>query len=103
MFSGGTERVTSQKYRGGSVSAICGGLELDLKEARLGDDQVTLEMTVLCGGMEIKIPRDRMVHMQPRVILGGTELQRSQPKNEDASGELIITGTVICGGIEIKD
>ena len=103
VFSGGRERVTSQEYRGGAISAICGGLELDLREARLGDSQVTLEVTVVCGGMEIMVPKDWMVHMQPSVVLGGAELQRRQPKIEDASGELIITGTVICGGIEVKD
>ena len=103
VFSGGRERVTSQEYRGGSVSAICGGLELDLREARLGDKQVTLDVRVVCGGMEIRVLKDWMVHMQPSVVLGGAELQRRQPKVEDASGELIITGTVICGSIEVKN
>ena len=103
VFSGGHERVTSQEYRGGSVSAICGGLELDLREARLGDQQVTLEVKVVCGGIEIKVPKDWMVHLQPSVMLGGAELQRRQPKIEDASGELIITGSIICGGIEVKN
>ena len=103
VFSGGRERVTSQEYRGGTVSAICGGLELDLREARLGDNQVTLAVTVVCGGMEIKVPKDWMVHLQPSVVLGSAELQRRQPKIEDASGELIISGTVICGGIEVKN
>ena len=103
VFSGGRERVTTQEYRGGSVSAICGGLELDLREAKLGAAQVTLDVTVVCGGMEIKVPKDWMVHLQPSVVLGGAELQRRQPKMEDASGELIITGTVICGGIEVKN
>ena len=103
VFSGGRERVTSQEYRGGAVSAICDGLELDLREARLGADQVTLDVRVVCGGMEIRVPKDWMVHMQPSVVLGGAELQRRQPKAEDASGELIITGTVICGGIEVKN
>ncbi len=103
VFSGGRERVTSQEYRGGSVSAICGGLELDLREAKLGNSQVTLNVTVVCGGMEIKVPKDWMVHLQPSVVLGSAELQRRQPKMEDASGEFIITGTVICGGVEVKN
>jgi len=37
------------------------------------------------------------------VALGSAELQRRQPKMEDASGEFIITGTVICGGVEVKN
>ena len=103
VFSGGRERVTSQEYRGGSVSAICGGLELDLREAKLGAAQVTLDVKVVCGGMEIMVPKDWMVHLQPSVVLGGAELQRRQPKMEDASGELVITGRIVCGGIEVKD
>ena len=104
MFSAEEGRgLPTQEYRGGSVSAICGGLELDLREAKLGAAQVTLDVTVVCGGMEIKVPKDWMVHLQPSVVLGGAELQRRQPKMEDASGELIITGTVICGGIEVKN
>ena len=74
-----------------------------MQEAKLGADQVTLDVRVVCGGMEIRVPKDWMVHMQPSVVLGCAELQRRQPKIKDASGELIITGTVICGGIEVKN
>ena len=103
VFSGGREQVTSQEYRGGTVSAICGGLELDLRAAKLAENQVTLQVMVICGGMEIMVPKDWIVHLQPSVVLGGAESERRQPRVEDAGGELIITGTVICGGIEVKD
>ena len=49
------------------------------------------------------VPKVWMVNMQPSVGLGCAELQRRQPKIKDASGELIITGTVICGGVEVKN
>ncbi len=103
FFSGGKERVTSKEYRGGSVSAVCGGLELDLREAQLAERQAVLDVTVFCGGLELLVPPDWVVSMQPSVFLGGTESRRKQPLNQEASGELIITGSVFCGGIEVKD
>ncbi len=103
IFGGGKERVTSQNFQGGQISAIFGGMELDLSDAVLGSEEVVIEAMVVCGGIELKVPKDWLVNIQTTTLFGGTENNRSQPSAADAKGELTITGTVVCGGIEVKD
>ena len=103
IFGGGKEKVTSQNFQGGQISAIFGGMELDLREAVLGDEEVVIEATVVCGGIELKVPKDWRVNIQTTTLFGGAEDNRSQPSAADANGELTIIGTVVCGGIEVKD
>jgi predicted membrane protein len=103
IFSGGEEVVTSQEFEGGEIMAIFGGMELDLREAELVEGKATIDATVICGGMELTVPKDWKVNIQATPILGGTENRHRQPSPGEAKGELTITGTVVCGGIEVKD
>jgi predicted membrane protein len=95
--------VTSQDFQGGEVSAIFGGMELDLRDAGLAGGTAIIDATVVCGGIELRVPRDWRVNIQTTTLLGGVENKRSQPNASDVKGELTITGAVLCGGIEVKD
>lgn len=103
VFNGGQERITTSDFKGGQVSAICAGLELDLREAGLAGGKATIDVTVVCGGIEIMVPKDWLVSIQTSTVLGGTDISHQQPEPEDVKGELTITGTVVCGGIEVKN
>jgi len=103
IFGGGKERVTSQNFQGGQVSAIFGGVELDLRDAVLGSEEAVIEATVVCGGIELRVPKDWRVNIRTTTMFGGAENNRPQPSAADAKGELTITGTVVCGGIEVRD
>lgn len=103
IFGGGKERVTSQAFQGGEISAVFGGMELDLREAGLAGGEAVLDANIVCGGIELRVPRDWRVNIQATTLFGGVEDKRSQPNDSDAKGELTITGTILCGGIEVKD
>ena len=105
IFGGGKERVTSQAFQGGEVSAVFGGMEMDLRGAALAGGGAVLDATVVCGGIELKVPRDWIVNLQTTTLFGGVEDKRSPPSPSDniVTGELTITGMVLCGGIEVKD
>ena len=95
--------MTSQNFQGGQVSAIFGGVELDLRDAVLGSEEAVIEATVVCGGIELRVPKDWRVNIRTTTMFGGAENNRPQPSAADAKGELTITGTVVCGGIEVRD
>jgi len=103
FFGGGQERVSAQDFSGGEVSAIFGGLELDLRDAGLAGGRAVIDATVICGGINLRVPKDWRVNIHTTTLFGGTEHKRSQPSPDQVKGELIITGTVLCGGIEVKD
>ena len=103
FFSGGKEQATSPEFSGGEISVVFGGMELDLREASLVHGKAVLEVTVVCGGLELRVPREWRVAIDTTTLFGGTEVKRSQPSSSQATGELTITGTVVFGGIEVKD
>ena len=103
IFGGGKEQVTTQDFQGGEVSAVFGGVELDLRGAGLSGGKAVIDANVFCGGVELWVPKTWQVNLQASTLFAGVENKHTQPKPEDAEGELTITGTGVCGGLEIKD
>ena len=101
FFSGAEERVTSQKFEYLRATAIFGGVELDLTGARLAGDKATIEVTVLFGGLDIRVPPGWTVNFEVSPVAGEAQLKRQQPAPGEATGALTITGTLIFGGISV--
>jgi predicted membrane protein len=106
VMGGGEFRFDSHEFRGGRISAIMGGGTADLRNADMATDEIVIDVFAVMGGIELWVPTSWQVIMHGMPILGGmenksvyrpTDTQSSKPKR------LIVTGTVILGGIEIKN
>jgi len=99
---GGTETINkSSNYQGGKTSAIFGGVSIDLRDAVI-KKEATIEVFALCGGIELKVPREWRIQSHVFPILGGVESKSHSEKSDDNAPVLIITGTVALGGVEIR-
>ncbi|MGH9367619.1 MAG: LiaI-LiaF-like domain-containing protein, partial [Thermoanaerobaculia bacterium] len=58
LMGGGEVVVRGQDFRGGEVTAIMGGFEVDLRSAGIGGDSATIEVFTLFGGVEFKVPQE---------------------------------------------
>ena len=97
---GGCKRSSnSQNFQGGELTAVMGGLEIDLRDASMKGDAV-IEVFATMGGMEIRVPEDWLVIIDGFPFMGGFEDKTRPPK--DSTKRLIIKGTVVMGGVEIK-
>lgn len=107
VFGGFERRVTTQDFQGGQVTAIFGGIELDLRDANIQGNEATLEINTIFGGSEIRVPDTWMVSYQGAPIFGGVEdktrLRRSEDPVDPQRKTLIIIGSVVFGGMEIKN
>lgn len=107
IFSGLERRMTTQDFQGGHVTAIFGGIELDLSEANMQSDEATLEVNAIFGGAEIRVPDSWQVSYRGGPIFGGVEDKTRIRRSEDMAGTkpkvLHITGVVMFGGLEIKN
>ncbi len=101
LFSGSEQRITSQSFQGGNVSATFGGVELDLRAAKLAESPV-LSVNVLMGGVELHIPDEWLVNVNGSPIFGAIECSRPQPPGTDDAPTLTINASVAFGGLEIK-
>jgi len=100
FMSGGVVRCDSQDFRGGELTAVMGGLELDLRQATIQKEAV-LNVFALWGGIEIRVPQDWSVVTNGVPILGGIE-DKTIPPMQPAK-RLVIDGYAIMGGVEIKN
>jgi predicted membrane protein len=107
IFSGLERRMTTQDFQGGHVTAIFGGIELDLTEANMQAEEATLEVNAIFGGAEIRVPDTWQVSYRGGPIFGGVEDKTRIRRSEDIAGGkpkvLHITGLVAFGGLEIKN
>ena len=86
-------------YEGGALTAIFGGVELDLRQAKIKDGSV-ISVFTFCGGITIMMPDDVVVKNEVRGVFGGSE-DKSIAKSS-AKKEVYIQGECILGGLEIK-
>lgn len=98
IFYGEESRVKGD-YTGGSVTAIFGGVELDLCQAKIKDGAV-IDVFTFCGGVSISLPDDVIVKNEVHGILGGSE-DKTVSKSS-AKKTIYLRGECVLGGLEIK-
>lgn len=104
VFSGGERQIVSQNFKGGKISAVFGGIELDLTKANLAPGASELEIACVFGGATIIVPDDWYVTIQVTPVLGGfSDSRKLNPgRTVDSAKHLLIKGAVIFGGGEVK-
>lgn len=98
VFSGQKLNVENS-ILGADVNAIFGGLELDLRKAKLKKDIVITASSVF-GGIDILLPDDVNLELNPTCIFGGVD--DKSKKNKDAKATIYLNATCVFGGIDIK-
>jgi predicted membrane protein len=104
IFGGNKFNVTSKRFRGGQVTCIFGGSEIDLTNAELDEGDQKLELSCVFGGTKLIVPADWDVVVDVTGILGGVSDKRHivTDKYVDYSRRLHITGACVFGGGEIS-
>ena len=100
VMSGLVLKNDSPDFQGGSISTMMGSVELDLRQAAI-TSQASLHLSVVMGGVEIKVPREWSVSVVGTPTLGGIEDRTVPPAAP--GGRLVIEGSVVMGGVEISN
>lgn len=106
IFGEVKRKIETVDFRGGEVTSIFGRVELDLRRSLISsaDKCATLDVTVVFGAVEIRIPDSWRVDIKGAAILGTFEDKTIPPNRPSAdTPTLIITGNAVFGGVEIKD
>jgi predicted membrane protein len=103
IFSGSKHKVINQVFRGGKVSNIFGGTEIDLTHATLPEGQTELAIDCIFGGITLIVPDDWRIILNINSVMGGFSDKRLRiGQSSDPGKVLIIRGSAIFGGGEIK-
>lgn len=100
IWSGVQRRVSTPVFRHADLTAVMGGIELDLRQAGTGGGEAVIDVFVMWGGIEITVPPDWAVSNQIVPIMGGAEDKSTG--TQTSQNRLILRGVAIMGGVEVK-
>ncbi len=103
VFSGSKKVILSKNFRGGEIVNVFGGCEVDLTQADIANS-AELEVTSIFGGATLIVPSNWAVRTDSTVtIFGGIgDKRRIMPSPDTPAKTLVLRGTMIFGGMEIK-
>jgi hypothetical protein len=80
---------------------LMGGGEIDMREARFSESEVSVHVVAIMGGCEITVPEDATVHVTGVGIMGAFE--HSVAGAGSPGGPVIhVSGVALMGGVEVK-
>jgi len=105
IFGGGERPIVSQNFKGGTMTCVFGGSELDLTQAKLSPGKNKIEVFFMFGGSSFRVPPGWTVNLSVTSIFGGFSDKRrlAGGESQDPSNVLEISGMAIFGGGEIKN
>ncbi|MGA7096395.1 MAG: LiaF domain-containing protein [Acidimicrobiia bacterium] len=101
VFSGTQLASHSKEFRGGSITSIFGGAQLDLRDA-MPAPGASVDILAAFGGVEIRVPDGWHVDTRGLPIFGGIENVTAKEQLGPDAPTLTIHATALFGGIEIK-
>lgn len=103
IFGGAKKSVISKNFKGGELTNIFGGTELNLFRSDF-TGTATIQVTNIFGGTTLIVPADWEVQSDAVMIFGGLEDKRNvQPTADGSQKRLILKGTIFFGGVQVKN
>ena len=101
-MSGFKRTSNTQNFKGGELTAIMGGCEIDLRQASIKDGEAVIDVFAFWGGIELKVPLDWSVVIEATPLLGGFD-DKTRPPQGGSAKRLVVKGYAIMGGFEITN
>lgn len=103
VFGGSHQTIYSKNFKGGEITAVFGGCDVNLTQADF-DGEIVIDVTAIFGGTKIIIPPGWEVKSEVTAIFGGLDDKRSiQPITDGKHRLLIIKGIAMFGGVDIRN
>lgn len=100
IFSSKKIDFDHQTFEGATITAVFGGVKLDLRDAYITRD-VVINVTSIFGGMDIYVPDNIDIKISATSIFGGIE-NKKKNINLNNNITIYINSTCIFGGVDIK-
>ena len=103
IFGGPKLVSTAQRLQGAWLTALFGGITLDLRNAHLAPEGASINATAAFGGIDILVPKGWRLSVRSTPIFGGLDdkTDHSEPPAPDAP-VLHVDAVTIFGGVELK-
>jgi predicted membrane protein len=101
LMSGNIRTNSSRSFLGGDAIAVMGGCEIDLRDAEIDGDEAVIDILAFWGGIDIRIPPHWRVVRRVVPLLGAFDDKTT--RTAGAAKRLVIRGTAIMGGVEVRN
>lgn len=101
IFGNVKKVIYTKDFRGGEVVSIFGGADINLSQADF-KGPVVIEIVQVFGGAKLIVPPDWAIRSEAVAIFGGIEDTRPSQPVSTTDKVLILQGTAIFAGIEIR-
>lgn len=98
-FSGQEINLKGDEFKGASLNAIFGGIDLNLVEAQIQKDTL-INVTSVFGGVDIKVPSNVNVKVKSTSIFGGVD--NKVKKYNESLPTIYVKAFCLFGGADIK-
>ena len=102
FWSGVKRKIDSDHFRGGDLTAIMGGWEIDLSQAKMAEKSATIRVFAFWGGGVVRVPKEWRVQFEVLPLLGGAS-DETQSTGGAGAPLLVVKGMAIMGGLEVKN
>ncbi|GGW26688.1 DUF1707 SHOCT-like domain-containing protein [Streptomyces caelestis] len=82
--------------------ALCGGGEIDLREATFADREVEINAIAIMGGIDVIVPPGVEVVVRGIGVMGGFDHQEEGVPGVPGAPRVIITGFALWGGVGVQ-
>ncbi len=83
--------------------AFCGGVDIDLRNARFAEQHTTITAVAIMGGIDIVVPDDIRVEVTGIGFMGAFDSHGEAPADPDPNGPVVtINGFAFWGGVTVK-
>ncbi len=103
IFSGGDKVISAPDFKGGTLTAMFGGSNIDLTTSDITTTPAVVDVFFMFGGSKIRVPQDWQVEFKVTNLFGGLSDKRQFTENPDGQKKLIIKGLIIFGGSEVTN
>ena len=102
-FSGLDFKIESESWKGGELGVTAGGVGLDLRYARLAPEGALLDVRIVMGGVDIRVPDTWQVRCDVTPLLGGADDTTRSTQGSTSAPVLRVVGSVTLGGLTIRN
>lgn len=105
VFSGTRQKIESQEFEGGKVTAVFGGAEIDLRSAGTKREEITIKAEAVFGGVELWVPAHWQTIVRGTGVFGGFEDKTfpAAPGTQGKAPRLTVTGSAVFGGVVVRN
>jgi len=101
VFSGAKKTILSKNFKGGEIVNVFGGTEIDFTMADI-NGRVTIDVTQIFGGVKLVVPSHWQVVADVASVFASTDDKRHPVGQQSPDKILVIKGTSIFAGIDIR-